>query len=60
MDQNKHKTWNPIRDMLKEKYSSANNQGNTTKDFSNGDYWNKFQEITGKSKEQFQNQLKTF
>ncbi|MGZ5244303.1 MAG: hypothetical protein ACXWD4_10310 [Bacteroidia bacterium] len=58
---NKHNEWSPIRSLLKEKYSTTNCTGNTQhQNFSGNDYWNKFQQITGKSKEQIQTELRTF
>lgn len=57
----KHNEWNPIRNMLKEKYSSNSSTGNTQQqNLSCNDYWNKFQQITGKTKDQIQNELRTF
>jgi hypothetical protein len=57
----KHNEWSPIRNLLKEKYSTTGSTGNTeAKNFSGNDYWNKFQQITGKTKEQIQTELRTF
>ena len=57
----KNNDWSPIRNLLKEKYSIHNHAGDTiNKEFSGNDYWNRFQKITGKSKEQIQTELRTF
>ncbi len=61
MNQNKYSDWSPIRNLLKEKYCSTSTTGiNAQEQIPDNKYWNKFQQITGKSKEQIQTELRTF
>jgi hypothetical protein len=51
--------WNPLKDLLKEKISAAQKQPQQDES-QQGDHWNRFENITGKSRDEIRSELRRY